>query len=127
MFSATIGGLLEGSPQCGRHACHPPLLHRLHVGGASGIQFTELHPSILTKCRYMYNIVVGRPTQLIYISDISDDQHRNTNMNDKDHLVGQLTNNNPQLADLVQTLQDTVTSQANELATLKSEVAALSR
>ena len=37
--------------------------------------------------------VVGRPTQLIYISDIYllDDQHRNTNMNDKDHLVGQLT------------------------------------
>ena len=47
-FSATIGGLLEGSPQCGRHACHPPLLHRLHVGGASGIQFTELHLNILT-------------------------------------------------------------------------------
>ena len=49
--------------------------------------------------------VVGRPTQLIHISDIYllswrweppiggqlDDQHRNTNMNDKDHLVGQLT------------------------------------
>ena len=25
---------------------------------------------------------------------IWDDQHRNTNMNDKDHLVGQLTNDN---------------------------------
>ena len=40
-------------------------------------------------------MLVGRPTQLIYISDIYlliDDQHRNTNMNDKDHLVGQLTN-----------------------------------
>ena len=37
--------------------------------------------------------LVGRPTQLIFISDIHlDDQHRNTNMNDKDHLVGQLTN-----------------------------------
>ena len=37
--------------------------------------------------------LVGRPTQLIFISDIHlDDQHRNANMNDKDHLVGQLTN-----------------------------------
>ena len=35
------------------------------------------------------SLVVGRPTQPIYISDIY--QHRNTNMNDKDHLVGQLT------------------------------------
>ena len=36
--------------------------------------------------------LVGRPTQLIYISDIYlDDQHRSTHMNDKDHLVGQLT------------------------------------
>ena len=59
--------------------------------------------------------LVGRPTQLIYISDIYlsfqpsavvraiypppiwgpsrqlDDQHRNTNMKNKDHLVGQLT------------------------------------
>ena len=43
--------------------------------------------------------LVGRPTQLIYISDIYflfvDDQHRSTNMNDKDHLVGQLTSENP--------------------------------
>ena len=49
-----------------------------------------------------------RPTQLIYISDIYlfrlfryldylDDQHRNTNMNDKDHLVGQLTNTHQDL------------------------------
>ena len=39
-------------------------------------------------------MVVGRPTQLIYISDIYllDDQHRNTNTKNKDHLVGQLTN-----------------------------------
>ena len=49
-------------------------------------------------------VLVGRPTQLIFISDQSnlppsiwgpsrqlDDQHRNTNMNKKDHLVGQLT------------------------------------
>ena len=28
---------------------------------------------------------------LYYISLLSDDQNRNTNVNDKDHLVGQLT------------------------------------
>ena len=55
-----------------------------------------------------YTHLVGRPTQLIYISDIYlfrlfryldylDDQHRNTNMNDKDHLVGQLTNTHQDL------------------------------
>ena len=38
--------------------------------------------------------LVGRPTQLIFISDIHlDDQHRNANMNDKDHPDGQLTTN----------------------------------
>ena len=44
-------------------------------------------------------MVVGRPTQLIYISDIYllDDQHRNTNMKNKDHLVGQLTSLGAQL------------------------------
>ena len=47
-------------------------------------------------CQWAVNCVflVGRLTQLIFISDIHlllDDQHRNTNMNDKDHLVGQLT------------------------------------
>ena len=42
--------------------------------------------------------LVGRPTQLIFISDIHlDDQHRNANMNDKDHLVGQLTNTHQDL------------------------------
>ena len=32
------------------------------------------------------------PTDFYFWYSFVDDQHRNTNMNDKDHLVGQLTN-----------------------------------
>ena len=47
---------------------------------------------------YSTLLYCGPSTSLYYISlylgwEILDDQHRNTNMNDKDHLVGQLTNN----------------------------------
>ena len=52
----------------------------------------------LHSCTILHITLVGRPTQLSYISDIYlfvDDQHRNTNMNDEDHLVGQLTTPTP--------------------------------
>ena len=68
MFSVTIGGLPEGSPQCGRHACHPSLLRRLHVGGYSGIQFIELHHNTSI---YTYKLHVGGSSEIqLYPSTI---------------------------------------------------------